>query len=183
MRSPSTRPSGVPPERAILIDRGAERRRFRQHSARPARARTSSTAVDRTLAQLAVAEIDAGQPCRRRELDELRVCGRRLAARTLYFSCTSVTIERPSAVSSASTRQQAASAASRSVTPGTGINSVACRLPKRDRAGLVEQQRIDVAGGFDGTARHREHIEAHQPVHAGDADGRQQARRWWSGSA
>ena len=46
-----------------------------------------------------------------------------------YFSCTKVTIERPSAVSSASLASNAASAASRSVTPGTGMISVARRLP------------------------------------------------------
>ena len=51
-----------------------------------------------------------------------------------------------------------------------------CRLPvaEGDGAGLVEQQRIDVAGRLDGAARHGEHVEAHQPVHAGDADGRQE---------
>ena len=51
-----------------------------------------------------------------------------------------------------------------------------CRLPvaEGDGAGLVEQQRIDVAGGFDGAAGHGEHVEPHQAVHAGDADGRQQ---------
>ena len=43
-----------------------------------------------------------------------------------------------------------------------------------DRAGLVEEKRVDVAGRFDGAARHGEHVEAHEPVHAGDADGRQQ---------
>ena len=50
------------------------------------------------------------------------------------------------------------------------------RLPvaERDGAGLVEQQRVDVAGGLDRAARHRQHVEAHQPVHAGDADRRQQ---------
>ncbi len=41
-----------------------------------------------------------------------------------------------------------------------------------DGAGLVEEQRIDVACRLHGPARHGEHIEAHQPVHAGDADGR-----------
>ena len=50
--------------------------------------------------------------------------------RTLYFSWTMVMIERPSAVSSASLASNAASAASRSVTPGTGISSVASRSPK-----------------------------------------------------
>ena len=50
------------------------------------------------------------------------------------------------------------------------------RLPvaQRDGAGLVQQQRIHVARGFHSPARHRQHVEAHQTVHAGDADGRQQ---------
>ena len=47
-------------------------------------------------------------------------------------------------------------------------------IAERDGAGLVEQQRVDVAGRLDGAARHGEHVEAHQPVHAGDADGGEQ---------
>ena len=43
-----------------------------------------------------------------------------------------------------------------------------------DGAGLVEQQRVDVAGGLDRAARGGEDVEADQPVHAGDADGGQQ---------
>ena len=43
-----------------------------------------------------------------------------------------------------------------------------------DRAGLVEQQRVHVAGRLDGPARHGQHIALDQAVHAGDADGRQQ---------
>src|SRR5579864_1598210 len=45
------------------------------------------------------------------------------------FSFASTTIERPSGVSSASDASCAASASSRSVTPGSGTNSEACRLP------------------------------------------------------
>ena len=43
-----------------------------------------------------------------------------------------------------------------------------------DRAGLVEQQHVDIARRLDGTARHGEHVALHQAVHAGDADRRQQ---------
>ena len=46
------------------------------------------------------------------------------------FSLASTTIERPSGVSSASEASWAASASSRSVTPRTGRNSVAWRLPR-----------------------------------------------------
>ena len=83
-------------------------------------------------------------------------------------------IERPSAVSSASLASKAASAASRSVTPGTTNNFGRQPIAERDGSGLVEQQRVDVAGRFDRAAGHCEHVEAHQPIHAGDADGRQQ---------
>ena len=49
------------------------------------------------------------------------------------------------------------------------------RLPvaERDRAGLVEQEHVDVAGRLDRAARHREHVALHEPVHAGDADRRE----------
>ena len=46
------------------------------------------------------------------------------------------------------------------------------RLPvaERDRAGLVEQQHVDVARRLDRAARHGEHVPLHEPVHPGDAD-------------
>ena len=47
-------------------------------------------------------------------------------------------------------------------------------VAERDRAGLVEQQHVDVAGRLDRAARQREHVAAHEPVHAGDADRAQQ---------
>ena len=47
-----------------------------------------------------------------------------------YCSFASTTIERPSGVSSASDDSCAASASSWAVTPGSGTNSVAWRLPK-----------------------------------------------------
>ncbi len=51
------------------------------------------------------------------------------------------------------------------------------RLPiaKGNSARLVEQQHIDVAGRLDGAPRHRQHVVAHQPIHPGDADRREQA--------
>ena len=47
-------------------------------------------------------------------------------------------------------------------------------VAERDRAGLVEQQHVDVARRLDRAARQREHVAAHEPVHAGDADRAQQ---------
>ena len=72
-------------------------------------------------------------------------------------------------------RTSAAARASSAVGDAGHRHEVA-RLPVAvgDRAGLVEQQRRDVAGGLDRAARHREHVALHEPVHAGDADRREQ---------
>ena len=91
-----------------------------------------------------------------------------------YFSLASTTIERPSGVSSDSEASWAASASSRSSTPAHRQELRRLAVAERDGAGLVEQQRVDVARRLDGAARHGQHVEAHQPVHAGDADRRQQ---------
>ena len=93
-------------------------------------AREFEHGIDRALAQPAAADVDAGQPRRRGELDELRRRARFCSAATRYFSCISVTIERPSAVSSARLASSAASAASRLRHAGHRDDSVACRLPK-----------------------------------------------------
>ena len=47
-------------------------------------------------------------------------------------------------------------------------------VAERDRAGLVEQQHVDVARGLDGAAGEREHVAAYEAVHARDSDRRQQ---------
>ncbi len=44
-----------------------------------------------------------------------------------------------------------------------------------DRAGLVEQDDVDVPGRLDGTTAHGQDVEARDAVHAGDADRGQQA--------
>ena len=98
------------------------------------------------------------------------------AARTP--SLASTTMMRPSGVSSASEDSCAASASSASSTAPTGDELARLPVAERDGAGLVEQQRVDVAGRLDRTARHGEHVALHQPVHAGDADrGQQRADR------
>ena len=45
----------------------------------------------------------------------------------------------------------------------------------RDRAGLVQQQHVHVAGGFHRAAAHGQHVLLHHAVDAGDADGREQS--------
>src|SRR4051794_27562592 len=81
-----------------------------------------------------------------------------------YLSLASTTIERPSGVSSAREASCAASASSCSETPISGMNSVGLPVAERDRPGLVEQQRVDIAGGLDRPTGHSQHIEAHEPV-------------------
>ena len=48
-------------------------------------------------------------------------------------------------------------------------------IAERDRAGFVEQQNIDISGRFDRASAHGEHVALKQTVHAGDADGAEQA--------
>ena len=47
-------------------------------------------------------------------------------------------------------------------------------IAEGDGAGLIQQERVDVAGRFHRPTRHRQHVETDETVHAGDADGRQQ---------
>ena len=170
MRLPSTRPSGVPPAARDLVDRRAEGRRLGDVAA-GLFACEFEHGIDRALAQPALADIDAGQPRHGREFDEFGAGGRRLAPHVVFFLHH---------------RDDRAAFG--------GLVGVACKqrrlggltlgharyrndlgrqpIAESDGAGLVEQQRIDVAGGLDRAAGHRQHVEAHQTVHAGDADSR-----------
>ena len=130
--------------------------------------------VGRALAQPLAVVVDAAHPRRRREGDERRARRRARARAGRTRSFASTTIERPSGVSSASDESCAASASSGSRDAVDGDELGRLAVAERDRAGLVEQQHVDVAGGLDGAARHREHVALHQPVHAGDADRREQ---------
>ncbi len=82
----------------------------------------------------------------------------------------STTIERPSGVSSASEASCAASASSTSLDARHRHELGRLAVAERDRAGLVQQQHVDVAARLDRAAGQREHVAAHEPVHAGDAD-------------
>src|ERR1700716_4298707 len=89
--------------------------------------------------------------------------------RMSYFSLASTTIERPSGVSSESEPSWAASARSRWSPPATGTHSAAW--------GLAVWWAWHGSWGarvVEGGAREGEKVEAPQPVHAGDADRRQQ---------
>ena len=84
-------------------------------------------------------------------------------------------MQRPSGVSSASEASCAASASSAVPTPGAGMKRDGQPVAERDRAGLVEQQHVDVAGGLDRAAGSRDHVGLDHAVHAGDADRREQS--------
>ncbi len=58
---------------------------------------------------------------------------------------------------------------------GCGDELSGLAVAEGDGAGLVEQQGVDVARCFDCAAGHGEHVVLHEAVHAGDADGREQA--------
>ena len=58
---------------------------------------------------------------------------------------------------------------------GRGHELRSLAIAQRDGSGLVEQQRVHVAGGFHGASAHGQHVVLHQPVHARDADGRKQS--------
>ena len=48
-------------------------------------------------------------------------------------------------------------------------------IAERDRAGLIEQQHIDVAGGFDRAPAHGEHVALQHAIHSGNANGAEQS--------
>jgi hypothetical protein len=94
--------------------------------------------------------------------------------RRLYFSLASTTMERPSGFRRRARRVARRRPAARAhVRRGNELGGLA--VAQGDGAGLVEQQRVHVAGGLDGASAHGQHVVLHQAVHAGDADGREQA--------
>ena len=100
--------------------------------------------------------------------------------RNPYFSFASTTMLRPSGVSSARRRELRRL--------GHGFFGHAWRrnefgglaIAKRNRAGLIEQQHVDVARRFDRAPAHREDILLHKAIDASDTDRAEQAAncRW-----
>ena len=115
--------SGVPP---VLAMRSAITVRLAAEAEGPTQASTASTAPLRTD------EPSMSTPLMRVCAENGIKCACNWAMsrpRMPYFSFASTTMERPSGVSSESEASCAASPNSRSSTPGTGITSVAWRLP------------------------------------------------------
>ena len=120
-------------------------------------------------------QVDAGHPRLRRERDERRVLRRQLAPAQAVLLLRQHD-DRAALRRLVRQRRQLRRVGQRRLADARQRNELGrLAVAERDRAGLVEQQRVDVAGGFDRPAGHRQHVVLHQPVHAGDADRRQQA--------
>ena len=156
------------------VDRGAERRAARQRRGRPARRRISrtesmaplrslrrpqiSTPDSRVVAENAMNVASAGAACGRDAIFLLHQRDDRAAFRGLVGIAGEQRSFGGLLLGNARHRDH------------FGREPVA----EGDGAGLVEQQRVDVAGRLHRAAGHRQHVEAHQPIHAGNADRRQQ---------
>ena len=183
MRLPSLTSSGVAPLAATLGHGAFEPRRARSPfccstwrriaSGAPLRiCRPSgrSTPLIRVWAVKGMNRAPAGtarspsRPC--------RALGRRCRRRRSLWNKSTMLL--PSGVSSAAEARAARSADFRGgeVAEGDELRGVA--IAHGDRAGLVQQQRIHVAGHFHRLAALGEDVGPQGPVHAGDADGRQQ---------
>ena len=58
---------------------------------------------------------------------------------------------------------------------GRGMKGGGFAIAEGDGAGFVEEQHVDIAGGFDGAAGHGDDVALNQAIHACDADGGEQA--------
>ena len=163
----------TPSAAAVARPRPAACRR-RARSARRSPAARAGRAAVLAATQLAIAsaaplricaavEVDAAHARLGGERDERRRRARASSRpRRPYCSFASTTIERPSGVSSASEASCAASASSCSRHAGDRDELGRLPVAERDRAGLVEQQRVHVAGRLDRPAGHRQHVVLHQ---------------------
>ncbi len=55
-----------------------------------------------------------------------------------------------------------------------GVERGGLAIAERDGAGLVEEQHVHVAGGFDRAAGHGDYVVLDHAIHAGNADGGEQ---------
>ena len=174
------------PSSAVAVGDGERRAAGARDARRPPRGRPVGVLigavpsdlqnrVHRALADAAAIDVDAGDARLRRERDE-RCAACRLhrapAGRTPFGQRYDRAALRR-LVGERGEQRGLGHVAIRN--PGSGNERGRQAVAVGDRAGLVEQQRIDVAGRLDGAARGGDHVEADQPIHAGDADGRQQA--------
>ena len=165
--------SGVPPAVEIAVDDAADLLgRVPAVVADPLHHRGGGALADLP----AVVEVDPAHPGLRGERDEVRgraaPPGRAPAARARSWPARRSSGPRGSRRPgwTAGRRRRAR----RRSTPLDREELGGLPVAERDGAGLVQQQRVHVAGGLDRATGHGQHVVLHQPVHAGDADGRQQ---------
>ena len=161
--------SGVEPSRATRSSSACERRRrLAALVGDPAQDR-----VARALAQARAVEVDAAHAGLRGEGDELRVLRLELVlAQPVLLGEHDDRAALGRLVGQRRVLRRLGQLGL--LHPGHRDEGGGLAVAERDRAGLVEQQHVDVAGRLDGAAGQREHVAAHEPVHAGDADRAQQ---------
>ena len=165
VRSATT--SGVPPARAIrstmVCSSAGERAAVGVH--------VGGNRVGGALADLAAVEIDAGHPRLRRERHEAASLCEQLASANAVLLLGEHD-DRSSLGRFVGQRRQLRGVGQLALGDAGQRHELGrLAVAQRDRAGLVEKQRVDVAGRFDRAPGHRQHVVLHQAVHAGDADG------------
>ena len=146
--------------------------------ARRGRAPTSATAAAAPLRiRRAVGEVDAAHPGLRGERDEVGAVPsspRRALAQPVRRAWRARRSSGPRGSRRPGWTAGRRRPARRRRRPSTRHELGGLPVAEGDGAGLVEQQRVHVAGGLDRAAGHGQHVALHQPVHAGDADRREQ---------
>ena len=151
--TPSARPfsattSGVPPCRAIAIHLSPQLSR----NDLPLLLHESLDGVDRALAYSAAVEVDAGHAGRGGERNERRLVGGEFTGADAVLFLREDD-DRPSLRGLVRKRRELRGVGERRLADACSCSKLS-RVPvaQRDRAGLVEQQRIHVAGSFDGAS-------------------------------
>ena len=171
--------SGVPPARAILSTSSSRR----AGAWPPCSSTKRLTASAAPLRSLRAVHVDAAHPRGRGERDEGRLVLAELAAAQavalLGEHDDRAALRR--LVGERGELGRLGELARRDAVDGDELRGLA--VAERDRAGLVEQKHVDVAGRLDRAAGHREHVALHDAGPSRRCRSQRAARRSWSGSA
>ena len=170
--TPSARPfsataSGVPPEREIRSTVA----RTSGGTVPPSSHDVALDGVGRALPDLPPVERDPRHACLRRERQERRVLSGEVAAADAEL--LGQDDNRAALRRLVRERRQLRRIGQRLLRHARRWQELrGLPVAERDRPGLVQEQRVDVARRLDRAPGHRQHVVLHQPVHARDADGR-----------
>ena len=130
--------------------------------------------VEGALADLAAVEIDARHPGDGGKGDKRGGVGGKLAATQVVFLLRQH--DDRAALGSFIRKRGELSGVGQILVrdAGRGNEFRGAAVAERDRAGLIEQQRVHVARRLHGAARHRQHVALDDAVHARDSDGGEQ---------